>query len=660
MRISIMNQGRRIFPQSMSRFWLRRLCEATLFVGLAVVVLYVWARFIPTGYSLPIGLAVSDVAAIVAASVVLLTTILSLWLPHEHTNITSTVVYLMAVAVVATLIFTSGGASSPFASAWFIVAVFAGFFSIVVTGLMIALVLAQIILMTATSALEIPQILTYLFFGLLPILLSSVLWHRQPDKKVDKSFNDLATKLSTVEGKSDVVINTIDDGVLAINRSGIIDLINPSAQAMIGWNRGDALGLDWRSVLKLVNAEGREIQEIENPVAQSLANNKPTHSDILSLLTSSGKKILVSIVSSPVGKNGDGIIVVFRDITKEKAEEREQAEFISTASHEMRTPVASIEGYLGLALNPATANIDEKARDFITKAHESAQHLGELFQDLLDISKAEDGRLKNEPKVIDVTATVSDIFEGLSHLATDKQLHYIFKPNPSLEVESSERRLQPVFYADVDPSHFREVIGNLIENAIKYTPKGDVVVDVTGDDRLVSVSIQDTGIGIPAEDIPHLFQKFYRVDNSDTREIGGTGLGLYLCRRLAEAMGGHLRVESEYKRGSTFFLDLPRMSHEDAMERLNATPEETVAATPTIIPETTRPTPTPESTPPVALQPVPQSVKIPVVTPESAPQQPIEPAAPTAQPLENMTLADVEAMVARRAEALKVPPRSSN
>ena len=87
--------------------------------------------------------------------------------------------------------------------------------------------------------------------------------------------------------------------------------------------------------------------------------------------------------------------MIFRDITKEKAEEREQAEFISTASHEMRTPVASIEGYLGLALNPATANIDEKARDFITKAHESAQHLGRLFQDLLDISKAEDGRLKN-------------------------------------------------------------------------------------------------------------------------------------------------------------------------------------------------------------------------------------------------------------------------
>src|SRR5690606_4513614 len=99
----------------------------------------------------------------------------------------------------------------------------------------------------------------------------------------------------------------------------------------------------------------------------------------------------VSLVASPVGGPGSGIIIVFRDITKEKAEEREQAEFISTASHEMRTPVASIEGYLGLALNPATAQVDEKARNYITKAHEAAQHLGRLFQDLLDTARAEDG-----------------------------------------------------------------------------------------------------------------------------------------------------------------------------------------------------------------------------------------------------------------------------
>ena len=130
--------------------------------------------------------------------------------------------------------------------------------------------------------------------------------------------------------------------------------------------------------------------------------------------------------------------------------------------------------------------------------------------------------------------------------------------------------MQPIFYANIDPGHFREVVSNLIENAIKYTPSGEVVVNITGDDKQISVSVKDSGIGIPAEDIPHLFQKFYRVDNSDTREIGGTGLGLYLSRRLAEAMSGNLRVESKYKEGSTFYLEIPRMNSSEAKQRLES------------------------------------------------------------------------------------------
>ena len=128
---------------------------------------------------------------------------------------------------------------------------------------------------------------------------------------------------------------------------------------------------------------------------------------------------------------------------------------------EMRTPVASIEGYLGLALNPATAHIDEKARDFITKAHKSARHLGKLFQDLLDISKSEDGRLKNELKVIDVNEFVKEIFDGLAQKAAEKKLDYIFNPAVKINDDGSEKSLQPIFYANVDPDHFREVESRL-------------------------------------------------------------------------------------------------------------------------------------------------------------------------------------------------------
>ena len=628
-----------------------------------IILLYAWARFIPTGYQLPIGLSVSDLAAGVAGVGSLIVLILCFWLPRKHETEIGIFVYLLTVAVAATTIITSGGVVSPFLVMWIIVAIFAGFFGAIILGIMGLLVILQIIATSVQQGINIQFIIGYLFFGFLPLIFSLVLWIRR--QKTDDNTSNLENRLSAVESKSDVVINAIDDGVLAISKDGNIELINPSAQQIIGWDQGDALGLNWKSVLKLVTSDGKDVEDLENPIVQSLSKNQPTHNDKLFLLTSSEKRILVSIVSSPVGTEGEGVIVVFRDITKEKAEEREQAEFISTASHEMRTPVASIEGYLGLALNPATAHIDEKARDFITKAHESAQHLGRLFQDLLDISKVEDGRMKNSPKIINVNEFLKNIFDGLATKADEKQLNYIFMPD--IIDEGKEKSLQPIFYANIDPDHFREVVSNLIENAIKYTPSGEVVVNVTGDDKQISVSVKDSGIGIPAEDIPHLFQKFYRVDNSDTREIGGTGLGLYLSRRLAEAMSGNLRVESKYKEGSTFYLEIPRMSSSEAKQRLESAkiekPED--PAPDSLSPEKIE-TATEENTEDIAIEnnsEIVDSNSAAIATPENP--APITPTVPTTQleipqPARNSsepTLAEIEEELRKKRQQLSIPGR---
>ena len=650
-------------PHAISRFWLRRLCEVALLSCFTIILLYAWARFIPTGYQLPIGLSVSDLAAGVAGVGSLIVLILCFWLPRKHETEIGIFVYLLTVAVAATTIITSGGVVSPFLVMWIIVAIFAGFFGAIILGIMGLLVILQIIATSVQQGINIQFIIGYLFFGFLPLIFSLVLWIRR--QKTDDNTSNLENRLSAVESKSDVVINAIDDGVLAISKDGNIELINPSAQQIIGWDQGDALGLNWKSVLKLVTSDGKDVEDLENPIVQSLSKNQPTHNDKLFLLTSSEKRILVSIVSSPVGTEGEGVIVVFRDITKEKAEEREQAEFISTASHEMRTPVASIEGYLGLALNPATAHIDEKARDFITKAHESAQHLGRLFQDLLDISKVEDGRMKNSPKIINVNEFLKNIFDGLATKADEKQLNYIFMPD--IIDEGKEKSLQPIFYANIDPDHFREVVSNLIENAIKYTPSGEVVVNVTGDDKQISVSVKDSGIGIPAEDIPHLFQKFYRVDNSDTREIGGTGLGLYLSRRLAEAMSGNLRVESKYKEGSTFYLEIPRMSSSEAKQRLESAkiekPED--PAPDSLSPEKIE-TATEENTEDIAIEnnsEIVDSNSAAIATPENP--APITPTVPTTQleipqPARNSsepTLAEIEEELRKKRQQLSIPGR---
>ena len=650
-------------PHAISRFWLRRLCEVALLSCFTIILLYAWARFIPTGYQLPIGLSVSDLAAGMAGIGSLIVLILCFWLPRKHETGIGIFVYLLTVAVAAITIITSGGVVSPFLVMWIIVAIFAGFFGAIILGMMGLLVILQIIATSVQHGINIQFIIGYLFFGFLPLIFSLVLWIRR--QKTDDNTSNLENRLSAVESKSDVVINAIDDGVLAISKDGNIELINPSAQQIIGWDQGDALGLNWKSVLKLVTSDGKDVEDLENPIAQSLSKNQPTHNDKLFLLTSSEKRILVSIVSSPVGTDGEGIIVVFRDITKEKAEEREQAEFISTASHEMRTPVASIEGYLGLALNPATAHIDEKARDFITKAHESAQHLGRLFQDLLDISKVEDGRMKNNPKIINVNEFLKDIFDGLATKASEKQLNYIFMPD--IIDEGKEKSLQPIFYANIDPDHFREVVSNLIENAIKYTPSGEVVVNVTGDDKQISISVKDSGIGIPAEDIPHLFQKFYRVDNSDTREIGGTGLGLYLSRRLAEAMSGNLRVESKYKEGSTFYLEIPRMNSSEAKQRLeSAETEKSEYKTPNSLASEKIEIAKEEKTENVVTEnnsEIVDSDPVAIATPENP--APAAPAVPTTQPeipqparnSSEPTLAEIEKELHKKRQQLSIPGR---
>ena len=386
---------------------------------------------------------------------------------------------------------------------------------------------------------------------------------------------NLTQKSSGEWGDGRAVLSAISDGVMALDSSGNIRIINSSAEKILGWSSGDSSNLSFESVFILVDKDGRVFEQESNPIRRALLSFETFSSRELSLKTQSGKTFPISLQINAIDEQRSGLVVVFRNITKEIEENRQQTEFISTASHEMRTPVASIEGYLGLSLNPATATIDDRAREFLEKAYDNTRHLGQLFQDLLDISKSEDGRLKNEPVVIDAVEFSRKIWDGLREKAAAKNLDFVFDLDSK---KSGEKILTPVYYVHSDRDHLHEVLDNLFENAIKYTPSGRVSVNVSGDNENVRISVTDSGIGIPAEDIPHLFQKFYRVDNTETREIGGTGLGLYLSRRLVESMGGKLLLESEYKKGSTFTVQLPRLTREqaDSLKSQETTKEEIV------------------------------------------------------------------------------------
>lgn len=663
-----------------------------------ILALYFWAYFADVS-SIGAALLVSDEAAIGAGVAFVASFVSYLWAPKKYIFAGTYMAFIVLCISAALLVLNTGGASSPFIALWMIVSVFAGVFGAYGLLPLFFAVLAYMVLGFSGGTLSRESLVTVVLVGELPLLASFIIWHtkNKAETSSDKAYKELASEFSQVAGKSDAIINAIGDGVVALNSQGVIQLVNPAAQQIVGWGKQDAVSLDYKSVLKLLDKNDKELTPANDPISQVLATNKEVATNDLTLLTHSGKKLLVSVIVSPVGQIGSGVIVVFRDITKEKAEEREQAEFISTAAHEMRTPVASIEGYLGLALNPTTAQVDEKAREYIGKAQQSAQHLGRLFQDLLDVSRAEDGRLSNTPKVVDVVTFTHDIVQGLESKAQAKGLRLLFKPEPEDEDEKAgERRLNPVFYANVDNDHLREVLNNLVENAIKYTPKGEVVIDIGGDGEHVIISVTDSGIGIPKEDQVHLFQKFYRVDNTATREIGGTGLGLYLSRRLVEAMNGRIWLESEFQRGSTFYVELPRLDHEEATRMIEAasmnaevspamatiesvhaspilrvespaTPPAAVSeleAQPAVPPVT--PTQAPSALPPVSSMPqpvaqtpaLPQTPPTPIPTVMPAPQPPAQ--APPARP--NTPLSSIEQnpnqYTRYRPSSVPVPPRN--
>ena len=528
-------------------------------LSLAIVALYVVPIF--TNIS-PTGLfGITSWVAIAAGVTALSSLLLYILVPQKPHYGLALIVYLLFTITAAILIIQSGGVTSPFIALWMLVSFFAGIFG--VWGFLPIIVACAVFV--AAEYLDqsfTPGLIAVIgFSSIIPLVISMTIWRdRGENEDANKDIKTLANQLSEVANKSEVVINAIGDGVIAVDNQGIIQLINPAAQEMLGWGKQDALMLSYKSILQLTDETNHELDPAHDPVQQVLNTNQEARSNSLTITTKSGKKITSALVVSPVGDSGNGVIVVFRDVTKEKAEEREQAEFISTASHEMRTPVASIEGYLGLALNPNTAVIDEKARDFIMKAHEAAQHLGRLFQDLLDVSKSEDGRMTSVPKVVDLSVLTQTVVQGLEPKAKEKGLQLIYNPT----AKNGEKKIAPVFYVNLDNDHMREVLDNLVENALKYTVEGKVEVNIDGTDDKVVVSIKDTGLGIPAEDISHLFQKFYRIDNIDRQQIGGTGLGLYLSRRLAESMGGRLWVESVHKQGSTFFIEMPRISSQEA------------------------------------------------------------------------------------------------
>lgn len=234
------------------------------------------------------------------------------------------------------------------------------------------------------------------------------------------------------------------------------------------------------------------------------------------------------------------------DITAEKKVDQMKNEFVSTVSHELRTPLTSIKGYIDLILEGEAGEINEIQREFLNTVKQNNDRLVALINDLLDISRIESGRVHLRIKPVNFYEIVDETVNTFKTLIDKK----------SLNLSVSFHDEPPI--VNVDRDRICQVMANLLSNAIKYTPaNGKIGIDVVNVDGEVFISIKDTGIGISLDDQQYLFTKFYRVDSSLTREIGGSGLGLSICKTIIELHGGRIWVDSEAGKGSVFTIAFP-------------------------------------------------------------------------------------------------------
>lgn len=371
---------------------------------------------------------------------------------------------------------------------------------------------------------------------------------------VGQSFNLMADKVShhfqNLEKEKDIavaeksklseVLSSIVDGIIALDFNKNILLSNKAAEEITGFTQAEALG---QPIDRLIHLYADQDEILSKIYCQAPFNQ------IAKLAGKSGRQAKINL--STVQLNGTvqtnvSCILILHDIAKEEELEKMRLDFVSMASHELRTPLTSIIGYLSVFINDNKGKIDKEELDLLEKSLTSGQQLLTLVQNLLNVNKIEREQMSVITQVLDYLPIITKAVEDLKSQAVQKEVILNFNPLPNV----------PKVLAD--PIRIPEVITNLLVNAINYTNAGGRVnVSLAVSPVELTTIVSDTGIGIPKEAIPHLFNKFFRVSNTAQQASKGTGLGLYISKSIIEKLGGKIWVESEVGKGSKFTFTLP-------------------------------------------------------------------------------------------------------
>lgn len=334
------------------------------------------------------------------------------------------------------------------------------------------------------------------------------------------------------------ILSYMTDGVLATNRRGQITMINDMAKKQLGIVKEEALN---KSILELLKIEEEyELRDLITQIPELMIDSQNANGEYLSL------RVRFALIRRESGFIS-GLVAVLHDTTEQEKEERERRLFVSNVSHELRTPLTSVKSYLE-ALDEG-ALYDPVAPDFIKVSLDETNRMMRMVTDLLHLSRIDNASSRLDVELINFTAFITFILNRFDKMRSqDEEKKYeLVRDYPINSV-----------WIEIDTDKMTQVIDNILNNAIKYSPDGGkITVSMkTTEDQMI-LSIKDQGLGIPKQDLPKIFDRFYRVDRARSRAQGGTGLGLAIAKEIIKQHNGFIWAKSEYGKGSTFTIVLP-------------------------------------------------------------------------------------------------------
>ena len=334
------------------------------------------------------------------------------------------------------------------------------------------------------------------------------------------------------------ILSYMTDGVLATNRRGKITMINDMAKKQLGVQKEEVLN---KSILELLKIEDEyELRDLITQIPELMIDSQDANGEYLSL------RVRFALVRRESGFIS-GLVAVLHDTTEQEKEERERRLFVSNVSHELRTPLTSVKSYLE-ALDEGALS-EPVAPDFIKVSLDETNRMMRMVTDLLHLSRIDNATSHLDVELINFTAFITFILNRFDKMrGSDEEKKYeLVRDYPITSV-----------WIEIDTDKMTQVIDNILNNAIKYSPDGGkiTVTMKTTDDQMI-LSISDQGLGIPKQDLPRIFDRFYRVDRARSRAQGGTGLGLSIAKEIIKQHKGFIWAKSEYGKGSTFTIVLP-------------------------------------------------------------------------------------------------------